>query len=220
MKPAQPIALATWMLKHLTFGPRDEALLGDLLEEFQGGRSVGWYWRQVICAIGVDISSKLRNYAQPLVFSIGWSLLYPAWWLSIVKIPSIQLVLQRWAAIDLPYSTALQGISQTIPAIAFIWLGFFIYLILHREAAHELSKLRLLGSLSMSLNVLLVTTIGLWMYLKPSGVRLSYVAHDNFSFHSHLIAISLPLALSLLSAISFARSHAQTHRHAGASIAD
>lgn len=219
MKPTESVALATWMLKHLTFRPHNEALVGDLLEEFQGGRSVGWYWRQVVCAIGVGIFGGFRNYAPPLFFSIGWSLLYPTWWLSIVKIPSIQLVLQRWAAIDLPYSTALQGVSQTIPAIAFIWLGFFIYLILHREAAHELSKLRLLGSLSMSLNVLLVTTIGLWMYLKPSGVRLSYVAHDNFSFHSHLIAISLPLTLSLLSAISFAHSHAQAHRHGRASIA-
>lgn len=57
-----PPAMATWMLKHLVFGGRNEALEGDLLEEFQRRRSTSWYWRQVLRAI-LDFSN---------VLSAGW----------------------------------------------------------------------------------------------------------------------------------------------------
>jgi hypothetical protein len=38
-----PPTIATWMLKHLVWGGRNEALEGDLLEEFQRRRSATWY---------------------------------------------------------------------------------------------------------------------------------------------------------------------------------
>ena len=43
MKSIKSVALATWMLEHLAFGSDNEALCGDLLEEFQLGRSAAWY---------------------------------------------------------------------------------------------------------------------------------------------------------------------------------
>lgn len=54
-----PPTLATWMLKHLVLGHRNEALEGDLLEEFQRRRSASWYWRQVLGAI-LGFSNVLR----------------------------------------------------------------------------------------------------------------------------------------------------------------
>jgi hypothetical protein len=54
-----PPAMATWILKHLVMGDRNEALEGDLLEEFQRRRSASWYWRQVLGAI-LDLSNVLR----------------------------------------------------------------------------------------------------------------------------------------------------------------
>jgi hypothetical protein len=218
MKSTGSAALATWMLKHLTFGG-SEALVGDLLEEFLGGRSLRWYWRQVLCAIGIGVCGKSRDYAFPLLFSAAWSMLYPAWWLSIVRIWSSQTLFERWTTIDWPYSTALHGIGQIIPAAAFVWLGFFVFLTLRTGMAHELSRLRLFGSLSISLNVLLITTIGLWMHLRSSGMNVSYVARENFYSGSHLIAIGIPLTLSLLSAISFALSGTRRRRHGTASVA-
>jgi hypothetical protein len=68
MKRILSVALATWMLEHLTFGSRKESLSGDLLEELQSGRSVGWYWRQTLSAIAVSLSSKSRAYVLPLLF--------------------------------------------------------------------------------------------------------------------------------------------------------
>lgn len=217
MKPTGSAALATWMLKHLTFGG-NEALVGDLLEESLGGRSQRWYWRQVLCAIGIGAFGRSRKYALALVFSAAWSMLYPAWWLSILRIWSSQTLFERWTTIDWPYSTALHGIDQIIPAAAFVWLGFFVFLTLRTGMAHELSRLRLFASLSISFNVLLITTIGLWMHWKASAIGLSYVARQNFYSDSHFLAISIPLTLSLLSAISFALSGTQRRRHGTASV--
>ncbi len=42
---SEPPALATWLLEHIRFSNTDEALAGDLLEEFTRGRSAAWYWR-------------------------------------------------------------------------------------------------------------------------------------------------------------------------------
>ena len=46
MTVKQPPAFATWLLKRAARG--NEALVGDLLEEYRQGRSAVWYWRQVL----------------------------------------------------------------------------------------------------------------------------------------------------------------------------
>lgn len=218
MKPTGSVTLATWMLEHLTFGLNREALSGDLLEEFRRGRSANWYRREVASAIGIAALTRSRGYGLPLVFSFAWSMLYPLWWLCI-KAPLTHTMLVRWTTTDWPLSTSLGIVGQIIPAIAFVWLGLFIYLTLRTERIHKPSALRLLASLSISLNVLLIATMGLWSHISPTGVRLSYIARGNLSFHSHPIAIVLPLAASLFSAISSALSQTQRRCHGAASAA-
>jgi hypothetical protein len=69
-----PPPMATWMLKHLVLGKRNEALEGDLLEEFQQRRSESWYWRQVLGAI-LDLSNILRAgwvALSAVVFAAVW----------------------------------------------------------------------------------------------------------------------------------------------------
>jgi hypothetical protein len=210
MKP-KSLSLAIWMLDHLTFGPHKAALTGDLLEEFLHGCSVQWFWRQVLSAIGVGAFTRSRAYMLPLVFSAAWSVIYPAWWLSITRNRLTQMIFTQWSTHDWPYSTALKGVSEIVPAITFVWLGLFVYLMLRAEMTHAPSKLRLFASLSISLNVLVVTTIGMSLSLNHFRAHLSYVAGEGPSFNPHLIAINIPLALSLLSAVSFALSRAQPH---------
>jgi hypothetical protein len=212
MKPTNSIAFATWMLEHLTFGPPNEALSGDLLEELQSGNSARWYWRQVLSAIAVAAFSRSRAYALPLLFSASWSLLYPVWWLSIAANRLTQTFFTQWSTHDWPYSSALNGVGQTIPAITFVWLGLFIYLSLRNEHGRVPSRLRLIASLSISLNVLILASIGVWLPLNRAEAHLSYVAGKELFFNSHLIAISIPLALSLFSAISVALSRSQGRR--------
>ena len=51
MSIREPPPLATWLVKHFAAGYRTESLLGDLLEEYQAGRTPGWYWREAIAAL-------------------------------------------------------------------------------------------------------------------------------------------------------------------------
>jgi hypothetical protein len=51
MSPSKPPALATWLFEHLPIGENKDALGGDLLEQFNRGRSSHWYWRQVLVAV-------------------------------------------------------------------------------------------------------------------------------------------------------------------------
>lgn len=58
---AHPPRLARLLLDWLA--PGNEALRGDLDEEFASGRSSGWYWRQVIAAIAVQGPLAVRARA-------------------------------------------------------------------------------------------------------------------------------------------------------------
>lgn len=76
MTQSKPPALAAWMLDHLLWGGRNEALAGDLLEEFQQRRSVTWYWRQVIGAIFASFSNEVRAdwvMVWTVVFTVVWA---------------------------------------------------------------------------------------------------------------------------------------------------
>lgn len=56
MRPIDPPATATWLLDHV--GRKNPSLAGDLLEEYRQGRSVTWYWRQVLLALALDVSTE------------------------------------------------------------------------------------------------------------------------------------------------------------------
>jgi hypothetical protein len=68
-------ALATALL--LRFGPQDDSFVGDLAEEYSGGRSRSWYWRQVVAAI--VLASGRHIGAHPLratmAVATGWATL-------------------------------------------------------------------------------------------------------------------------------------------------
>jgi hypothetical protein len=44
------------------FSNTDEALAGDLLEQFTQGRSAAWYWRQVLWAIVIGFGKDVRTH--------------------------------------------------------------------------------------------------------------------------------------------------------------
>jgi hypothetical protein len=45
MQRQEPPKLASWLLNNFGCSPNNAAVIGDLDERFQAGRSVGWYWR-------------------------------------------------------------------------------------------------------------------------------------------------------------------------------
>jgi hypothetical protein len=208
MKRIASVGLTTWMLEHLTFGPHREALSGDLLEELRHGRSATWYRRQAVSAIAIGLLRKSREYSLPVSFSFGWSMLYPVWWLAVERSQLAQTIFTRWSTLDWPYSTASTLLCSALPAITFVWLGFFIYLLSQPHITRQLSTLRLLRSLSISFNVLL----GIWIFFRHTVINVHSVNSEGLVANTHLFGICIPFALSLFSAISSVRPHAQ-HRN-------
>lgn len=78
MRDRQPPRVATWLAQRLVSGPRPESLLGDLIEHYRQGRSVIWYWRQVLAAILVGSVHDLAAHKMLALraLTIGWTLYY------------------------------------------------------------------------------------------------------------------------------------------------
>jgi len=76
MKPLQPPTAATWLLDK--FGCTNDALKGDLIEHYRLGRSIAWYWRQVLCAIALGFSREVNAHKLLALRAIvaGWAAIY------------------------------------------------------------------------------------------------------------------------------------------------
>jgi hypothetical protein len=71
MNNREPPRMAVWLLKQWASPYRREALLGDLLEMYRGGRSRTWYWRQVVAAL---VLARARALQLPPGTSAGTAL--------------------------------------------------------------------------------------------------------------------------------------------------
>lgn len=78
MRPSKPPALATWLLEHARFNTTDGVIAGDLMEQFNRGRSAAWYWRQVLAAIAVGCTSDVRHHSVLAIRAvvITWAVNY------------------------------------------------------------------------------------------------------------------------------------------------
>ena len=63
-------AAATWLLQFFCSSPENEAMIGDLLEQYQNGRSPFWYWRQVLVMVFLGLCRRRRMPA--LSANWGW----------------------------------------------------------------------------------------------------------------------------------------------------
>jgi hypothetical protein len=72
-----PPRLADRLLTRLLPTSRTETLVGDLHEQYQRGRSRGWYWRQVIEALVLSLARDLRSHKLLTVraLALGWAML-------------------------------------------------------------------------------------------------------------------------------------------------
>jgi predicted membrane-bound mannosyltransferase len=61
MTPKRPPVIATWLLRNLGCSPNNEAVLGDLAEEFLR-KGATWYWRQALKAIPVSALREVRGH--------------------------------------------------------------------------------------------------------------------------------------------------------------
>jgi hypothetical protein len=143
MTRLDPPPLATWILERCTPGKRDQALAGDLLEEFQGGRSHGWYWRQCLAACLVGWVRYLGNRSSLIAFATLWSMLAPAWSMLVDR---VQYRSVAWPA----EVAAWLGLN-----LVFIWTGMLLFATLHRRFAAPFAAKKLLRALAVAAGVFL-----------------------------------------------------------------
>jgi len=130
MKRTEPPPLATWILEHCTPADRDEALAGDLIENYHFGRSDSWYWRQTLSACAIAWLNYLRMRASLLVFALLWSMLAPAWKLFSDKIEDSSIFASTGQNLLAP----LAGFAVwTVLNSAFFWAGICMYTLSHRS---------------------------------------------------------------------------------------
>jgi hypothetical protein len=73
MNLRKPPRLASWLLNRLGFPESNPPLAGDMLEEFQSGRSRAWYWRQTIGVIAARARNNARDSRDGLIaVFFGW----------------------------------------------------------------------------------------------------------------------------------------------------
>ena len=132
MRGKEPPPFATWVLEHLTSGERDEALAGDLLEDFRSGRSHAWYWRQVFSACAVSWFESVSVRAPMLVFAFLWSMAAPAWNAFCLMAESERLE-NRFAVIFGPIWILPALIAWTILHSIFVWGGLVVFTLIYRR---------------------------------------------------------------------------------------
>jgi putative ABC transport system permease protein len=105
----KPPRLATWLLRHfLPLDGQNDAIRGDLLEEYRRLQSDLWYWRETIALIirghGYKNMLTLDNLRQDLRFA----------WRSYVKAPGFTLLVMTTLALGIGASTAIFSIVNGI----------------------------------------------------------------------------------------------------------
>jgi hypothetical protein len=171
MRRIEPPATATWMLEHFTPGERNEALAGDLLEEFRNGRTAGWYWSQVLVAVALGWFRESLAHPSVLAFAALWSMVAPSWFVFNDKIQNDATVLNGLLCrLAFPWSTIGYFAWALTVWLTFIWMGTGLYLFFQIWITRSFSNLQLRRRLVLSVFVyiaLFVGMCGLTIFLRP-----------------------------------------------------
>jgi hypothetical protein len=102
MSNRHPPFIATWLISHWGDEYRRDALVGDLIEEYQRGRSDAWYWTQVGVALCIGAVSGLRRNA------VGYRIVL--WWLVLFAVGSeTRSVVPLFFALDPAINWLIRG---------------------------------------------------------------------------------------------------------------
>jgi hypothetical protein len=151
-----PPPIATWLLEHLAPGERNDALAGDLCEEFHSGRSPAWYWRQVLSAIALGYARQFSRQRGVLLFSAMWATLAPAWVLSAATLERHLHLNTRFWQMSWPWSSICDAGWLLAANLLFIWMGILIYLVPHLLLSHRLHIGAMVRAIAASIPVLTV----------------------------------------------------------------
>ena len=127
MTASRPPAIATWLLYHLVLGSHNEAVTGDLLEEFKNRQSVAWYWRQAIWAILLSFLTELRNQRLIVGYAAVWTFAVSLVWKHIKMSPQLGAFLDWGVRHPWPESLIYVVVIYIATVVALLWMGFGLY---------------------------------------------------------------------------------------------
>lgn len=150
MRSSRPPALASTLLERLVVGPNRDVLVGDLIEQYTQGRSVAWYWRQVVMAIVVSVAKDVRDHKLLAVRSvaIGWLLYvllsFPVNWLSA----SLRVSINNWLIETGRYSFWWLFLIGQLPSVLFVYLACAAsgWIVARFDRAHQTAMVCVFGA--------------------------------------------------------------------------
>lgn len=113
MTIAIPPRVATWLLRRLAGGPQPEAVLGDLIEQYQRRQSDAWYWRQTVASIAAGAVHDLREHYVFVVRAIA------VWYLLAWPAAAIAETVHGWFGVEIWNWTVVQGWDT----VRSLWFG-------------------------------------------------------------------------------------------------
>jgi hypothetical protein len=106
-------AAGTWLLDRFCGEP---AVAGDLLEEYHGGRSTLWYWKEVICALSAYSASTIWEHKWMTARAIATGYLFS--WL-VIRTLMRDIVHPWWDGVAPP---ALYPLIAYVPWLVNGWI--------------------------------------------------------------------------------------------------
>ena len=213
MKRKDPSAVATWILEHLCPGGRNDALAGDLLEEFRQGRSSLWYWRQVLAAIAVGWAKALRANSMAFLFALLWALPATAFWIAVIRWQADTFLSRRW---DLPWPYSMMcEIGLTFGwQVLYVWAGVIFGFLIFSVAKRRLKVARLVRGawISLAVYVLAFAALFVWRLLFPTMFDIRYVTAAHLIISFSMIAFRMMFFIAVVAGLWSACASADSRR--------
>jgi CubicO group peptidase (beta-lactamase class C family) len=158
--------ITIWLVENLIDGPAGEAFAGDLLETFANGRSRWWCFGQALWRAASLTELRLRVLLLPLWYSIAFVLLHPLWQWSCAS--SVKTLESYRNVLAWPGSAVLEVLAGLLPAVCFVWIGVFAFVLLRWQVLRHINLIQIPLSLSF----------GCCMISAETVLRLNDAHHD------------------------------------------
>lgn len=165
MKGDNPPVLATWILERLIPGNRNDALSGDLLEEFRSGRSSGWYWRQALAAVANGCIREGSARSLLVVFAALWILPARIWWHFAYWSAT------HWGGLIFPWPYP-SVLGMAIVVFQSLWVGLALYILLYSRAVGNVSLDKVWCGFWIGPLVFALLSVAIQIVSHPLGIGL------------------------------------------------
>jgi hypothetical protein len=206
MRRANPPAFAVWILEHLVPGDKNEALAGDLSEEFRHGRSVAWYWRQVLGVLLLGCLGELRFHWLAGSVAVLWAVPSPAFCILFVNRMADNTFVARCWSLAWPYSTICDMAFHQGCEILYLWSAIAAYFLLSGLVLRNLNLRGLMRGLRISAFAYLVVFAATLVFfatvhLPPRLIDIRHASPLGLISDVRFIADRVPVLLTLLASL-------------------